>query len=164
MQNIVPFLWFANEAEEAVNFYVSIFKNSKIERMSRYAEGGPGPVGAVMTVDFQLEGQNFMAVNGGAVSGDGADDTPPRGGIALFVNCETQDEVDRLWDALAVAGKQLPCGWVKDKYGFTWNIVPAGLGDVLGDDDTEKAQRAMKAMLNMKKLDINALRLAANSR
>lgn len=154
MQTIVPFLWFRDDAEEAVKFYVSIFKNSKIENLTRFGEIGPGPVGSVMTIEFQLEGQDFMAVNGGAVSGEGSEDTPPRGAIALFVNCETQAEVDRLWEKLSNGGKEIQCGWVKDKYGFAWNIVPVGLSDVLSDE------RAMKAMLQMKKLDINELRRA----
>jgi len=155
MQKIVPYLWFEDAAEEAANFYVSIFKNSKIDNVSYYGDAGPREAGSVMTVEFQLEGQDFMALNGGA---------PPAAfwpSIALFVSCETQDEVDQLWDRLSEGGETLPCGWVKDKFGFTWNIVPQGLGDLLGHDDPDVAQRAMTAMLAMGKLDIDALRRAA---
>jgi len=154
MQKIVPFMWFDDNAEEAANFYVSIFKNSKIEDVSRYGEAGPGPAGAVMLVEFQLDGQDFMAINGGDSPGSASS------GIALFVNCETQDEVDRLWDKLSEGGEKGQCGWLKDRFGYSWNIVPQGLGELIGSDDREKAQRAMKAMLQMKKLDINELRRA----
>jgi predicted 3-demethylubiquinone-9 3-methyltransferase (glyoxalase superfamily) len=160
MQKITPLLWFEGLAEEGAEFYVSIFKDSKIDNVSRYEEGGPGKPGSAMMVEFALEGQDFMALNGG---GEGeADDVPtmPRGSIALFITCETQEEVDRLWDALGDGGEILQCGWLKDKYGFAWNIVPQGLAELLGDPDREKAQRAMQAMLAMKKLDINALRRA----
>ncbi len=156
MQKIVPFLWFNSEAEEGAKYYVSIFKNSKIDNVSRYGEAGPGPEGAAMVVEFQLDGQDFMALNGfqppAAASGPA--------GIALFVNCETQDEVDRLWDKLSEGGEKLPCGWLRDRYGFSWNIVPVGLSDYIGGPDPVKAQRAMQAMLQMEKLDINALRRA----
>ncbi|HEY8297142.1 MAG TPA: VOC family protein [Candidatus Baltobacteraceae bacterium] len=155
MQKIVPFLWFENKAEEAAHFYVSIFKNSKIEDISRYGDAGPGPSGSVMVVEFQLDGQDFMAINGGespALAGPAA--------IALFVNCETQPELDTLWEKLSEGGEILQCGWLRDKYGFSWNIVPVGLGDVLGGPDPVKSQRAMKAMLQMKKLDIDALKEA----
>jgi len=153
MQKIVPFLWFDDKAEEAVNFYVSIFKNSKIENISRYGEAGPGASGSVMTVEFQLEGQDFMALNGGQPA-------TPSQAIALFVNCENQAEVNALWDKLSDGGEKGQCGWLKDKYGFSWNIVPVGLGDLLGGDDPVRSQRAMKAMLQMEKLDIDALRRA----
>lgn len=153
MQKIVPLLWFEDKAEEAANFYVSIFKNSKIEDISRYGDAGPGPSGSVMVVEFQLEGQDFMALNGGQPA-------VPSQAIALFVNCETQSELDALWDKLSEGGEILQCGWLKDKYGFSWNIVPAGLLDVLGGPDPVKSQRSMKAMLQMEKLDIDALRRA----
>lgn len=159
MQKIVPFLWFNDKAEEAANFYVSIFKNSKIENVSRYTDAGPGPSGAAMVVEFQLEGQDFKALNGfqpASLTG-----MPP---IALFVDCETQAEVDRLWDKLSAGGEKMQCGWLRDKYGFSWNIVPAGLVDVLGGPDPVKAQRAMQAMLQMEKLDIDALRRAYEGR
>ena len=152
-QKIVPFLWFEDKAEEAANYYVSIFKNSKITNVSRYGEAGPGPSGSAMVVEFELEGQDFMAINGGRPA-------VPSQAIALFVNCETQSEVDTLWESLAHGGETLQCGWLKDKYGFSWNIVPAGLADLVGGPDAVKAQRAMKAMLEMEKLDIDALRRA----
>ena len=156
MQKIVPFLAFDDKAEEAVNFYVSIFKNSKIENISRYGDSGPGPSGSAMVVEFQLEGQPFMALNGLEPS------TAGPAPIALYVDCETQAEVDRLWDKLSEGGEFLGCGWVKDKYGFSWNVVPSGLVELLGSDDPVKSQRAMKAMLEMEKLDIDELRAAYN--
>jgi predicted 3-demethylubiquinone-9 3-methyltransferase (glyoxalase superfamily) len=161
MQRITPLLWFEGLAEEAAQFYVSIFKDSKIDNVSRYEEGGPGKPGSAMMVEFTLQGQDFMALNGGGTQGD-RDGAPamPRGSIALFITCETQAEVDRLWDALGDGGEMIQCGWLKDKYGFAWNIVPQGLAELLGSPDREKAQRAMQAMLQMKKLDINELRRA----
>ncbi len=156
MQKIVPFLWFNDNAEEAANYYVSIFKNSKIDNISRYGEGGPGPSGAAMVVEFQLEGQDFMALNGFQPAETSEGMAP----IALFVSCETQAEVDALWDNLSEGGEKLPCGWLKDKYGFSWNIVPVGLVDLVGGPDPEKAQRAMKAMMQMGKLNIDELRRA----
>ncbi len=158
MQKIVPFLWFDDKAEEAAGFYVSIFKNSKIDSVSRYGEAGPGPSGAAMVVEFELEGQEFMALNGFQPRTD----LPTMSGIALFVNCETQAEVDSLWDKLSEGGEKGQCGWLTDKYGFSWNIVPVGLSEVLGGDDPVRSQKAMKAMLQMKKLDIDALRRAYN--
>ena len=162
MQKIVPFLWFENEAEEAAEFYVSLFKNSKIENVSRYGEAGPGKPGAAMVVEFELAGQEFMALNGGPSPRTG--DEIPQGAIALFANCETQSELDVLWDRLSEGGGKQQCGWVRDKYGFAWNIVPVGLSDYIGGDDPEGAQRAMKAMLAMEKLDINELRRAYEMR
>ncbi len=153
MQKIVPFLWFDDKAEEAAHYYVSMFKNSKIENVSHYGEAGPGPSGSAMVVEFQLEGQDFMALNGGQPA-------TPSQAIALFVNCETQAEVDALWDKLSEGGEKLQCGWLRDKYGFSWNIVPVGLSHFLGGPDSVKSQRAMKAMLQMEKLDIDALRRA----
>jgi len=158
MQKIVPFLWFNNQAEQAANFYVSVFKNSKITDVSHYGEAGPMPAGTAMVVEFELEGQEFMALNGGETG------TPPagpyQGSIALYVNCETQAEVDRLWDTLSEGGQKIQCGWLTDKYGVTWNIVPAGIGDYIAGDDPEKSQRAMRAMMQMEKLDIDELRRA----
>jgi predicted 3-demethylubiquinone-9 3-methyltransferase (glyoxalase superfamily) len=157
MTDITPFLWFNDKAEEAAKYYVSIFKGAKITDVSRYGEAGPGPDGAAMMVEFQLQGQDFMACN----SFQSTEPLPPAGGVALFVSCESQQEVDHLWDKLSEGGQKLQCGWLKDKYGFSWNIVPQGLGELVGNDDPEISQRAMKAMLQMEKLDIDALRRAA---
>ncbi|HKU67366.1 MAG TPA: VOC family protein [Candidatus Baltobacteraceae bacterium] len=159
MQQIIPFIWFDGDAEAAVNQYVSLFPNSKIERVSRYGEAGPLPAGTVMTIEFQLDGQDMMALNGGdnGVASPGA---PYPGSVALFISCETQVDVDRLWDGLKEGGETLQCGWVKDRYGVVWNIVPRGLGDYVGGDDPARAKRAMEAMLKMDKLDIEALRRA----
>lgn len=157
MQQIIPFIWYDGKAEEAVNFYVSLFKNSKIERVSRYGEAGPLPAGTVMTIEFQLDGQDLMALNGGPGE---APQGPYPGSVALFVSCETQGDVDRLWEGLSQGGETLRCGWVKDRYGVVWNIVPAGLGAYVGGEDPEGAKRAMQAMLQMDKLDIDALRRA----
>jgi len=153
MQKITTFLTFNNQAEEAVNFYVSIFRNSKIMSMSRYGEGGPGPKGSVMSASFLLEGQEFVALNGGPQF-TFAD------GISLFVNCETQEEVDKLWDKLSAGGEKGPCGWLKDKFGVSWQIIPTALGQMLQDKDPRKSQNVMQAMLQMTKIDIAALRRA----
>ena len=155
MPQITPFMWFEDKAEEAAKFYVPLFKNSKIQNISYYGDAGPRPAGTAMVVEFELDGQDFMALNGGPAGT--LEGQPP---ISLFVSCETQDEVDKLWDKLGEGGRTLQCGWLVDKYGFTWNIVPQGLADLLGSDDTERQQRAMKAMLQMEKLDINELRRA----
>lgn len=159
-QKIVPLLWFTDEAEEAVNFYVSIFKDSKIDNVTPYGDAGPGEPGTVMMIDFQLEGQDFLAVNGGKSAPASEDWTPPRGGIALFITCETQAELDRMWDRLAEGGEIQQCGWLRDKFGFAWNLVPKGMGDYLGHEDPAKRARAMKAMLGMVKIDLEALRTA----
>jgi predicted 3-demethylubiquinone-9 3-methyltransferase (glyoxalase superfamily) len=158
MQKIVPFLWFENQAEEAAQYYVSIFKNSRITNVSRYGEAGPQPAGTAMVVEFELEGQELMALNGGP--SEKPPEGPYQGSIALYVSCETQAEVDKLWDQLAEGGRKVQCGWVVDKYGFAWNIVPKGLSDYIGGKDPEGAERAMKAMLQMQKLDIDELRRA----
>jgi predicted 3-demethylubiquinone-9 3-methyltransferase (glyoxalase superfamily) len=150
MQKISPFLWFDGKAEEAANFYVSIFPGSRILNVSRYGDGAPMPKGTAMSVTFQLHGQEFMALNGGPHF----QFTPA---ISLFVKCETQKEVDTLSDKLSVGGEVQPCGWVKDKYGLSWQVIPNALGRLLQDKDPAKAQRVMKAMLQMKKLDIRAL-------
>jgi predicted 3-demethylubiquinone-9 3-methyltransferase (glyoxalase superfamily) len=155
MSQIIPFLWFENQAEEAANFYVSVFKNSRIDNVSRYGEAGPGPDGSAMVVEFQLNGQDFMALNGTVPAG-----SEGQAPIAMFVSCDTQDEVDTVWDKLSAGGAKLQCGWLKDKYGIPWNIVPQGLGELLGSDDRDRAQRAMQTMLKMEKLDINELRRA----
>jgi predicted 3-demethylubiquinone-9 3-methyltransferase (glyoxalase superfamily) len=156
MRKITPFLWFDDKAEEAANFYVSIFKNSKVGRISRYGEGGPGPKGSVMSVTFILDGEEFSALNGGPVFSF----TPA---ISFFVDCKTQAEVDELWEKLSAGGEKGQCGWLKDKYGVSWQIVPSGLGELLGDKDPVKAKKAMQAMMQMTKLDIEAMRRAAAS-
>ena len=156
MHKITPFLTFNDQAEEAMNFYVSIFRNSKILSVSRYGEGGPGPKGAVMTGTFELDGQEFMALNGGPSFTFSE-------GISLFVNCETQEEVDELWDKLSEGGEKGPCGWLKDKFGVSWQIIPSALGEMLSDPDPAKAQRAMQAMLQMSKIDIQKLKDARDA-
>ena len=153
MQKIVPFLWFDDKAEEAMNFYVSIFKNSKVVSVSRYGDAGPGPKGSVMSAIFELEGQRFHALNGGPVFTF----TPA---ISLFVNCETQAEVDDLWEKLSQGGAKDQCGWLKDKYGVSWQVVPTILGKLLGDKNPKKAGRVMQAMMQMKKIDIAGLQQA----
>jgi predicted 3-demethylubiquinone-9 3-methyltransferase (glyoxalase superfamily) len=158
-QQIIPFIWFNGDAEEAVNYYVSLFKNSKIERVSRYGEAGPLPAGTVMTIEFQLDGQDIMALNGGD-TGENIPGGPYPGAVALFVSCKTQGDVDALWEGLLQGGESLQCGWVKDRYGVVWNIVPQGIGDYVAGDDPEGAKRAMQAMLQMQKLDIAELRRA----
>lgn len=150
MQKIITFLWFDDKAEEAANFYISIFKNSKIENVSRYGEAGPGPKGSAMAVTFQLEGQTFIALNGGPLYSF----TPS---ISLFVNCETQEEVDELWEKLLAGGRKNRCGWLQDKYGLSWQIIPTVLGKLMGDPDAAKASQVVKAMLQMDKIDIQAL-------
>lgn len=158
MASIVPFLWFGNDAEAAVNAYVTIFPDSKITDVSRYGEAGPGTPGSVMTMEFELCGQPFMALNG--TQAPETEEPFHRGAIALYVDCETQDELDGFWDKLAEGGEMLPCGWVRDRFGVAWNIVPKGISNYVGGDDDDGAERAMQAMFTMKKLDINALRKA----
>lgn len=152
-QKITPFLWFDTQAEDAAKFYVSIFKNSKITNVTRYGEAGPGPKGSVMTVAFELDGQEFTALNGGPHYSF----TPA---ISFVIGCATQDEVDYFWDKLTAEGQEVQCGWVTDKFGLSWQVVPDGLADVLAGDDEEGSRRAMEAMFEMKKLDINELRRA----
>ena len=147
MQKITPFLWFDTQAEEAMNFYVSVFKNSKILSVS------PGPDGKVMTGTFQLDGQEFMALNAGP-------QFPFTEAISFFVHCETQAEVDELWAKLTEGGEESRCGWLKDKFGLSWQIIPAVLGELLQDKDPEKAGRVMQAMLQMSKIDIKTLQQA----
>jgi len=153
MQKITPFLWFDGKAEEAMNFYVSVFKNSKVVRVSRYGAAGPGPKGTVMSATFQLDGQDFFALNGGPQFTFSP-------AISFFVNCETQQEVDELWEKLSAGGEKNKCGWLKDKYGLSWQIIPSVLGRLLQDKDVEKANRVMKAMLQMDKIDIKRLQQA----
>lgn len=155
MQKITPFLWFDGKAEEAMNFYVSVFKNSKVGKVTRYGEGAPAPKGTVMSATFQLEGQEFIALNGGPMYKF----TPA---ISFFVNCETQQEVDELWDKLSAGGAEQQCGWLTDRYGVSWQIIPSLLGTLLGDKDAAKAQRVMQAMLQMRKIDIKGLQQAAD--
>jgi predicted 3-demethylubiquinone-9 3-methyltransferase (glyoxalase superfamily) len=153
MQKITPFLWFDDNAEEAMNFYVAIFKNSKVGTVTRYGEAGPGPKGTVMSATFTLDGQEFFALNGGPLF-------KFTEAISLFVNCETQSEVDELWEKLSAGGTKSRCGWLKDKYGLSWQIIPSVLGKMLGDKDADKAKRVMQAMLGMEKLDIRKLEQA----
>ncbi len=153
MKKINPFLWFDNQAEEAVNLYTSTFPNAKIESVNHYGEGAPLPEGTVMSISFQLNGQDFIALNGGPMFTFSP-------AISLFVNCETQDEIDSLWEKLGEGGTEMQCGWLTDRFGVTWQIVPTILPELLGDDDEEKSRRAMETMLTMKKLDINQLKQA----
>lgn len=153
IQKITPFLWFDHQAEEAARFYVSIFPNAKVGKILRYGEAGPGPAGSAMTVEFQLDGQSFVALNGGP-------HFKFTEAISFVVNCQTQDEVDTYWDKLSAGGAEVQCGWVKDKFGLSWQIVPTALTELLGDPDPKKSQQVMKAMLTMKKLDIKALKQA----
>ena len=153
MQKITPFLWFDSNAEEAINFYTSIFKNSKVISISRYGDAGPGPKGTVMAATFQLEGQQFMALNGGPHFRF----TPA---ISLFVSCETQEEVDELWKKLSDGGEEQRCGWLQDKFGLSWQIIPSALGHMLNDKDPVRSQRVMEAMLKMDKINIKDLRKA----
>jgi predicted 3-demethylubiquinone-9 3-methyltransferase (glyoxalase superfamily) len=153
MQKITPFLWFDGKAEEAMKLYVSIFKNSKVLGVSRYGEAGPGPKGSVMTVRFELDGQEFIGLNGGP-------QFKFTEAVSFSVDCKTQEEVDELWEKLSEGGEQGPCGWLKDKYGLSWQIVPAVLGQMLSDPDRKKSKRAMEAMLQMKKIDIAGLQKA----
>ena len=166
MQKITPFLWFDTQAEEAANFYVSVFSSrrgadsgrgpSKVVDVTRYGDAGPGTPGAAMTVTFQLDGQEFTALNGGP-------NHTFTDAISFVVNCQTQDEVDELWAALTKGGEEVACGWLKDRYGLSWQIVPTRLTELLTDPDPEKAQRVMQAMLQMKKIDIATLERAAEA-
>jgi len=153
MQKITPFLWFDGRAEEAANFYVSLFKNSRVLSVTRYGDAGPGPKGTVMIATFQLDGQRFFALNGGPQFTFSP-------AISFLVNCETQEEVDELWEKLSEGGERNQCGWLKDKYGLSWQIVPSVLGELMQDKDAEKSKRVMKAMLQMDKLDIKRLKQA----
>jgi predicted 3-demethylubiquinone-9 3-methyltransferase (glyoxalase superfamily) len=153
MQKITPFLWFDGNAEEAVNFYTSTLKNSRIVNMSRYGEGAPAPKGTVMSATFILEGQEFMALNGGPMFTFSP-------AISFFVKCETQEEIDTLWEKLSAGGKKERCGWLKDKFGVSWQIIPPILGELLQDKDPQRAQRVMQAMMQMDKIDIKKLKQA----
>ena len=154
MQKITPFLWFDGQAEEAINFYTSIFKNSKIGNVSRYGEAGPGPKGSVMVASFELDGMRFTALNGGPMY-------KFTEAVSFYVDCDSQAEVDYFWDKLSAGGTIQQCGWLKDKYGLSWQIIPAALPRLLSDPDPQKAGRVMQAMLQMKKIDVAKLEEAA---
>lgn len=151
MKKITPFLWFDNNLEEAIHFYTSIFKNSVIQNISYYGEGGPMPKGSVMSASFHLDGQDFLGMNGGPMFSF----TPA---ISMFVNCHSQEEIDEFWEKLAEGGEKSRCGWLKDKFGLSWQIVPADLNRLLNHNDPEKAARVMSAMMKMDKLDMKALK------
>jgi predicted 3-demethylubiquinone-9 3-methyltransferase (glyoxalase superfamily) len=157
MQKVTPFLWFDGKAEEAAKFYVSLFKNAKLGEVRRYAEGSPAPAGSAMSASFQIDGQDYIAFNGGPHFKF----TPA---VSLFVNCETQEEVDYFWEKLTAGGNESQCGWLKDKFGLSWQIVPAALGQMLGDKDPAKSKRVMEAMLQMRKIDIARLQQAYEGR
>jgi predicted 3-demethylubiquinone-9 3-methyltransferase (glyoxalase superfamily) len=153
MQKITPYLWFDDQAEEAVQFYTSVFKNSKVGTISRYGDEGPGQPGKVMIATFELEGLEFIALNGGPMF-------KFTEAVSLVVNCETQEEVDYYWERLSEGGEEQMCGWLKDKFGLSWQIIPTALGQLLGDPDAGRAGRVMQALLQMRKIDIEALRRA----
>ena len=155
-QKIVPNLWFDTEAEEAAAFYVGVFENSRIVNVTHYTEAGPRDAGMVMTVEFELDGQRFVGINGGPeFTFDEA--------VSMQINCETQDEVDYYWERLSEGGEEGPCGWLKDRYGLSWQVVPTGMEELFADPDPKRAERAMRAMLGMRKIDIAALRSAADA-
>ncbi len=157
MQKITTFLWFNDQAEEAINFYVSLFKNSKILSLSRNGDGGPGPKGSVFVGTFQLEGQEFMALNGGPMF-------KFTEAVSLYVDCKTQEEVDTLWEKLSEGGEKSRCGWLKDRFGLSWQIIPSALRELMGAKDPVKAQRVMAAMLQMGKIEIKKLEQAYEGR
>ncbi|HEY9530132.1 MAG TPA: VOC family protein [Burkholderiales bacterium] len=156
-QKITPFLWFDDNAEEAAKFYVSVFRNSKIVTTARYGDAGPGPKGGVMTVVLELDGQQFIALNGG-----------PHfrftEAVSFTIDCKDQAEVDYYWEKLSAGGQQQPCGWLKDRFGLPWQVIPSALGEMMSDPDRAKSNRVMAAMLKMKKMDIAALRRAYEAR
>ncbi|MDX6707494.1 MAG: hypothetical protein QOI48_3340 [Solirubrobacteraceae bacterium] len=155
MPKISPNLWFDTEAEDAASFYTSVFNNSRVVHVAHYTEAGPRPAGTVMSVEFELDGQRFVAINGGPqFTFDEA--------VSFQIDCETQDDVDLYWDTLSEGGEEGPCGWLKDKYGLSWQVVPTGMEELFSDPDPKRAERAMQAMLKMGKLDIAALRNAAD--
>ncbi len=164
MQNITPFLWFDDNAEDAVNFYVATFKNSKIASVNRFGEGEHG---AIVTISFQLDGTDFVALNGGRTDRDGTElgprfDLSASSAVSFVVTCETQAGLDEVWEKLLPGGEAMQCGWIRDKFGVTWQIVPQGMMDLFADPDAERAQRAMAAMMEMVQLDIDALKKAAD--
>jgi predicted 3-demethylubiquinone-9 3-methyltransferase (glyoxalase superfamily) len=154
-RSIVPNLWFDTEAEEAAAFYTSVFENSRILNVARYTEAGPRPAGTVMTVEFELDGQRFVAINGGTQFKFSE-------AVSFMVECETQEEIDFFWERLTAGGEEGPCGWLKDRYGLSWQVVPTGMDELFADPDQERARRAMEAMFGMRKLDVAALRRAAD--
>jgi len=154
-QKIIPNLWFDTQAEEAANFYVSVFKDGRIVDVTRYTEAGPREAGTVMTVEFELRGQRFVGINGGPeFTFDEA--------VSFLISCEDQEEVDYFWEALTEGGSEGPCGWLKDRYGLSWQVIPEGMAELFSDPDPRRAERAMKAMLGMRKIDLAALRSAAD--
>ncbi len=155
MPKITPCMWFDTQGEEAANFYTNVFENSRITEVTRYGTAGPRPEGSVMTVSFELDGQSFVALNGGP-------EYTFTEAISFQVDCQTQDEVDYFWSRLSEGGEEGPCGWMKDKYGLSWQIIPTVLTELVSDPDPEKAQRAMQAMLGMGRIDIEVLQRAAN--
>ena len=154
-QKIVPNLWFDTQAEEAAAFYTSVFDNSRIVNVTHYGEAGPGPAGTVMTVEWELNGQRFVGINGGP-------EFTFSEAVSFQINCVDQGEIDYYWQRLSEGGQEGPCGWLKDRYGLSWQVVPTGMEEMLNDPDSERAQRAMKAMLGMGKIDIAALHSAAD--
>jgi predicted 3-demethylubiquinone-9 3-methyltransferase (glyoxalase superfamily) len=156
MRKITTFLTFNDQAEEAITFYTSIFENSRVVSATRYGDAGPGPKGSLMSATFELAGQEFMALNGGPSFAFAQ-------GISLCVSCETQEEVDEYWEKLSEGGEEGPCGWLTDKFGVSWQVVPRVLGEMLNDEDAEKAKRVMNAMLQMRKIEIDGLRRAYES-
>ncbi len=153
MQKITPFLWFNDQAEEAMNFYISIFKNSKVINVSRCGDAGPGPKGSVLTATFELNGQKFIALNGGPQFNFSE-------AISFLINCKTQKEIDDLWEKLSAGGTKSRCGWLKDKFGLSWQVIPTALGEMLQDKDPARSKRVMQAMLQMDKIDIAQLKQA----
>jgi len=153
---ITPFLWYTDQAEEAAKFYASIFKNSKIKTVARYGDAGPGPKGAVMTIAFEIEGQEFIALNGGPQFKF----TPA---VSFVINCDTQEEVDDFWDKLSAGGRTDRCGWLTDKFGLSWQVVPKTLVELIRDPDPARSKRVMEAMLQMTKIDIPTLKKAAGA-
>ena len=154
-QKITPNLWFDTEAEEAAEFYLSVFKNSRVVNVARYTEAGPRPAGTVMTVEFELDGQRFIGINGGP-------EFTFSEAVSFMISCETQEEIDYYWDQLTEGGEEGPCGWLKDKFGVSWQVVPTGMDEIFADPDPTRAERAMRAMFGMRKLDIATLRSAAD--
>ncbi len=152
---IIPNLWFDTEAEEAANFYLSVFENGRVVNVTHYTQAGPRPAGTVMTVEFELSGQRFVGINGGP-------EFTFSEAVSFQVTCDTQDEVDHYWERLSDGGQEGPCGWLKDRFGLSWQVVPTGMDELFADPDPQRAERAMRAMLGMGKLDIAALRRAAD--
>jgi predicted 3-demethylubiquinone-9 3-methyltransferase (glyoxalase superfamily) len=155
MQRIIPNFWFDGNAEEAAAFYLTVFESGRILTKTHYPEGGPGPAGEVMTVEFELDGQRFVGINGGPQFTFSE-------AVSFQISCKDQDEVDHYWEELGAGGEEGPCGWLKDRFGLSWQVVPAGMDDVFSDADKGRAERAMQAMLTMGKLDIAALKAAAD--